>query len=294
MTDLGLKNTNKNYQEKDLSNLSNSPSQDGKPRKKSEKKVLVFLVILVIVALPLGIWQISRQLKSPFAPKKAEQASSSNQLSSAINSETPRIESLRTRDTDQDGISDYDELYVYKTSPYIADSDSDKISDKMEVDQGTDPNCPAGVVCSREPTEVISNTNATSGEQSSATDVTNLSADQLREIMRDSGASEQQLNQISDDELLQAYQEILETEGTDLSLDLNVNGAANTATNQPFSYETLDYETLFNLGPEGIRQLLIEGGVPKETLDEIDDETLQQIYLESLSQNLNDMVESTQ
>jgi len=99
MTDSSRKNTNKNYQEKDLSNF---PPQDGKPRKKSEKKVLVFLVILVIVALPLSIWQINRQLKSPFVPKKAEQTSSSNQLSSATNTETPRIESLRTSDTDQD------------------------------------------------------------------------------------------------------------------------------------------------------------------------------------------------
>jgi len=293
MTDSSRKNTNKNYQEKDLSNF---PPQDGKPRKKSEKKVLVFLVILVIVALPLSIWQINRQLKSPFAPKKAEQTSSSNQLSSATNTETPRIESLRTSDTDQDGISDYDELYVYKTSPYIADSDSDKIDDKMEIEQGTDPNCPAGVVCSREPSEEMSNTNTTSGEESSDTDVTNLSADQLREVMRDAGASEQQLNQISDDELLQAYQEILETEGVDLGLDLNVNSTTTNTTDsdQPFSYETLDYETLFSLEPAGIRQLLIEGGVPKETLDEIDDETLLQIYQESLSQNLNDLVESTQ
>jgi hypothetical protein len=85
-------------------------------------------------------------------------------------------------------------------------------------------------------------------------------------------------------------------EGVDLGLDLNVNSTTTNITDsdQPFSYETLDYETLFSLEPAGIRQLLIEGGVPKETLDEIDDETLLQIYQESLSQNLNDLVESTQ
>jgi len=129
------------------------------------------------------------------------------------------------------------------------------------------------VVCSREPSEETTNTNIAGGEEQSVIDSTNLSADQLREVMRDAGASEQQLNQISDDELLQAYQEILETEGVDLGLDLNVNSTTTNTTDsdQPFSYETLDYETLFSL-----------------------EETLLQIYQESLSQNLNDLVESTQ
>lgn len=285
MTDLEEKNSNKNFKEKDL---FNSQPNGSKPKRGTEKKVFIFLVILLLITLPLGVWQISRQLKSPFKPK-IDLANSNYQLSSATNIKTPRIESLRDKDTDQDGISDYDELYVYKTSPYITDSDSDKISDKIEIDQGTDPNCPAGMVCGRAPSEVATNTNTANGEELSITDVSNLSADQLRDVMRDAGATEQQLNQIGDDELLQIYQEILETEGTDLGLNLNVSGSTNTTTDdQPFDYETLDYETLFNLEPAGIRQLLIGGGVPEETLDQIDDETLRQIYLESLSQNLND------
>lgn len=52
------------------------------------------------------------------------------------------LEQAKTKDTDQDGLSDYDELYIYSTSPYLMDSDSDEITDKQEVDEGTDPNCP--------------------------------------------------------------------------------------------------------------------------------------------------------
>ncbi len=57
------------------------------------------------------------------------------------------MEALKKKDTDTDGLSDYDELYVYKTSPYLKDSDSDGVEDKTEVFGGTDPNCPVGKVC---------------------------------------------------------------------------------------------------------------------------------------------------
>jgi len=43
-------------------------------------------------------------------------------------------------DSDNDGLSDYDELIVYNTNPNNIDSDSDGASDRDEIDGGTDPN----------------------------------------------------------------------------------------------------------------------------------------------------------
>jgi hypothetical protein len=57
------------------------------------------------------------------------------------------LEESKTKDTDGDGLVDYDELYVYKTSPYISDSDSDGYSDREEVFSNNDPNCPIGESC---------------------------------------------------------------------------------------------------------------------------------------------------
>jgi hypothetical protein len=55
---------------------------------------------------------------------------------------------LRLQDSDEDGLSDYDELNVYATSAFVADTDSDGIIDAEEVRRGTDPNCPQGRTCS--------------------------------------------------------------------------------------------------------------------------------------------------
>ncbi len=43
------------------------------------------------------------------------------------------------RDSDRDGISDYDEERLYKTDPYVADSDRDGYTDGAEVLSGFDP-----------------------------------------------------------------------------------------------------------------------------------------------------------
>ncbi len=57
------------------------------------------------------------------------------------------LEESKKKDTDGDGLVDYDELYVYKTSPYVADTDSDGFDDKTETFSGNNPNCPMGKEC---------------------------------------------------------------------------------------------------------------------------------------------------
>ncbi len=43
------------------------------------------------------------------------------------------------KDSDNDGISDYDEIYIYETDPFSADSDNDGYIDGTEVLRGFDP-----------------------------------------------------------------------------------------------------------------------------------------------------------
>lgn len=50
-----------------------------------------------------------------------------------------RIEKDVFADSDSDGISDYDEVRIYKTDPLVADSDGDGFIDGAEVESGFDP-----------------------------------------------------------------------------------------------------------------------------------------------------------
>ena len=45
----------------------------------------------------------------------------------------------QTRDSDGDGISDYDEVFVYDADPWLPDSDGDGLTDAEEIAAGTDP-----------------------------------------------------------------------------------------------------------------------------------------------------------
>lgn len=42
-------------------------------------------------------------------------------------------------DTDNDGLSDFDEVHTYLTSPILADTDGDHVNDGLEIAKGTDP-----------------------------------------------------------------------------------------------------------------------------------------------------------
>ena len=48
-------------------------------------------------------------------------------------SNQPIVVPLNLRDSDFDGVSDYDELYVLGTNPYVADTDRDGIPDGVDL-----------------------------------------------------------------------------------------------------------------------------------------------------------------
>lgn len=229
-------------------------------RGSSERKLLVILISAGCVALILGFLQIFSFIKKPF---QAVTINTSLRNSTALSS-------LTKTDTDNDGLNDYNELYVYQTSPYIADSDSDGTTDSAEVTGGTDPNCAAGTTCSplaaTNTTILTTNvalTNAvpTTGSSFSATD--------LRQTLLNAGAPQATLDTLSDAELLELYNEVLGT-GT----STNTNTATNTNP---------DVEALKNLTPDQMREFLIQGGADAEALDNVDDETLRAIFLEAIN-----------
>ena len=108
--------------------------------------LVVFMGSAVLV---LGAMQIRMYLREPFASNEKSFKEQDQALNQVL-ANTPslfEVDDLRLLDTDKDGLSDYDELNFYHTSPYLDDTDSDGYSDKDEIDNLDDPNCPKGYIC---------------------------------------------------------------------------------------------------------------------------------------------------
>lgn len=111
---------------------------------KEQKVGFVFLLVFALLTIGLTGLQLRNTIYGPFVIRVADDAGVQDFL------ETDENTRLQGIDTDKDGLSDYEELFFYETSPYIEDTDSDGVSDKEELDAGDDPLCPVGKVCASE------------------------------------------------------------------------------------------------------------------------------------------------
>lgn len=260
------------------------PNDNNNPaRNNSSRRFLILILILAGFGLIGGYWSIKNSIEQPLAFVKN---STTNTFSFTNTSTNTSIEALKTKDSDSDGITDYDELNTYGTSPYLADSDSDGKNDKQEIDAKTDPNCPEGKPCTAialfSPTFAgNSNGNTNSGVTISNTNVSStaeLDVAELRTTLRNAGAPQADLDALSDADLLALYQSVVSEETA-----TNTNAATNTATTNTNSASSLNTQELSNLTSAEIRELLKLGGADEETLNSVDDATLKQIFLESLN-----------
>lgn len=102
--------------------------------KKILKNILfICLIILLIMASLFFILKIQNTTKDK-TNKKTEE----NKITEAEKI-TEEKNKLKNIDSDNDGISDYDEIYIYKTNPNITDSDNDGLTDKEEINLGLKP-----------------------------------------------------------------------------------------------------------------------------------------------------------
>ena len=209
-----------------------------KLRLSHEQKIgLVLLSAFVLLAVTLGLIQMRNTLYKPFALNTS--------IPPMIGQDLNTPEALRYRDTDMDGLSDYDELYVYTTSPYLTDSDSDGLNDRREVEQGKDPNCAEGKNCIGNVGESES-TIAGTADAPTTFDPNNYdlsmfddamaavsSPDQMRQILLNVGLEESVVSQISDEELVQMAAEIFSSS--------TLSGVATTTADKFDTTSTIDF-----------------------------------------------------
>ncbi len=199
------------------------PVYTSEPRLTKEQKTgFVLLVIFAILAVGLGLLQVRNSLYAPFALNNKVPLSLKNDINSP--------DSLRYRDTDHDELSDFDELYVYATSPYLYDTFSYGMSDKDVVAKNL-PLCPKGecadVVAALTVSSSISVPEidalsesslplrpVTSGQDPGLPEDLNTifsNPARLRQMLRESGVAEDVLKKLSDAQLLTMVNEILST-----------------------------------------------------------------------------------
>lgn len=183
-----------------------------------QKIAVLVLAVLAILIIVFWVWKMQAQINRPFADRTVD-----NTAFTATSTDINTV--LKNRDTDGDGLSDYDEIYVYKTSPYLEDTDSDGISDKQEIEQGTNPNCPQGQNCNIETTPAtnkvtstpasvlnpVSTSNAANVDATALQNALNgqIDAATLRKLLVSGGASKEELDKISDADLMKSYQDTL-------------------------------------------------------------------------------------
>jgi len=172
---------------------------------KGEKWSLFILSAATLSIVILAAWQMKGTIFSPF------ERTPTGELREQLDP-TKNIDELRNQDTDQDGLSDFDELYVHATSPYLPDSDSDGMTDSAEIDAGKDPNCPEGQDCYFTQTGTATEDSLEEvdlTEQEKAELILQLPAEQLRELLLEAGVPGETLEQLSDEDLQAMIAEIL-------------------------------------------------------------------------------------
>mgnify|MGYP002725828836 CR=1 FL=1 len=197
-----------------------------------QKVAFLLLLFLGIGGIILGFRSFGSNLSRPFDLQIAEYAGEVF-LTSSEQSDLEK-EEQKTKDTDEDGLSDYDELYVFKTSPYLSDTDSDGFDDYTEVYSNNDPTCPIGTDCESVAAslegagsgttaeEILETFSPTTGSEdlsvyeelvgsdiSSEQDVVqyfeSMSLEETRELLLEAGLSQEQLDQISDEMLQELF-----------------------------------------------------------------------------------------
>ena len=201
-------------------NFDNSGRNNSKTR-------LIILGIFTVAILVFWTLQMQANIKGPLQLGDEYSTLSKNTSSSIGTCTGPDClndAELREKDTDGDGLSDWEETNIYDTSSYLADTDSDGISDKEEIDAGTDPNCAEGTSCDvnelrpdldinieeelNRLSEGISVPDEDEGRLKEALSG-NMNAESLRILMLESGVEKDLVDSFSDEELMDLYQETL-------------------------------------------------------------------------------------
>ncbi|MBI2484322.1 hypothetical protein HYV71_04020 [Candidatus Uhrbacteria bacterium] len=258
--------------------------------------VLSFAIFLAGLAFVFGIVIILNNIKEPF---RFDGTSAQGYAVADIESGEPSVEALKSIDTDGDGLTDYDELYIYRTSPYLKDTDSDGYTDDEELRTGHDPNCASGQSCFGSQLSFGTSTPASAQSPASESlqaifgptgprsfeDFASLSVDQIRQLLLSQGMSKEDVGKIDDQALMEVYRNTYRDFSARALSDQPLSLPEQQPKPQKQSLQ-IDPARLANpetFTPEEIRDIIrASGSLTEEQLSGIDDQTLKDVFLQTV------------
>ena len=220
-------------------------------------------VFLAIGVASVVLWPflVGKQITSPFKRKGGGAV-----FKTPEQVEQERDDKLRRSDTDNDGLNDYDELYVFRTSPFLNDSDSDGINDGKEVAENTDPNCPQGKTCRQSSLSVRSGQGAGSANANTPVNETSGSSSAPTSSTRSGEAVSRTGAAVPGDEerYMQAIKETF--------------GDPDKLTPEGIK------ESLLTMSVTDLRSFLGKLGIPATALQKADDATLRKLISDTLNE----------
>lgn len=192
------------------------------------------------------------------------------------------LASLQTTDSDQDGLTDFEEVYVRGTSPYLQDTDSDGIDDFTEIAENTDPNCPEGQDCLQERVGgdvIVTDAERALGGLSAANDTSvslddNISADEIRAMLAESGVPQDQIDQVPDEELINVYQQVSQDQAS------GANGITNVQS---------EVDKLRSMGIDERRSYLVQSGLSAGDIENLSDDEVNELFEEAIAVTLQEL-----
>jgi len=199
----------------------------------NQKLAVAGLTVFGIFIIVFWAAGMRNNISRPFAVKQVEDATQTACIGGDCASSKEQLSKIT--DTDGDGLSDWDELNIYFTSPYIEDSDSDGLGDGAEVRAGQNPNCPSGQDCGQATasagTSVEADSDAAAVDDEPVFEDIYLTPDQvqqnegdlnklfggqadpavLRKLLLESGAEKDLLDQMTDEQLTASYLSTLQS-----------------------------------------------------------------------------------
>ena len=211
-----------------------------------DKRHKVGLSLLIVAMISITVLWVIQLRRNIIEPLYAQPSTNEGTNSVASNIETDMT--LKTKDTDGDGLNDWDELNLYKTSPYLADTDSDTFDDKKEIESGNDPTCPEGQTC-------------TGSSSQTPTDSTSAFSNPTLENL---------LNQ---------------TQSGTATITPSVTPPSSSGTGSsltPQEKDALKKAFGTNTDPKALRDLLLQAGMEQKTLDSLSDEQIKATFNEMI------------